>query len=564
MGTLLLIGLVGGMVTGVSPCVLPVLPVVLLSGSVGAGERRGAARPYLVIAGMVVSFSAFTLLGSLLLSVLGLPQDALRWAALVVLVVIGLGLVFPWIEFQLERAFAWIPQRPVDPNRGGFLVGLALGAVYAPCAGPVLAAIVVAGSTGRIGIDTVALTLSFAVGATLPLLFFALAGNRITARVKAFRSRQRGIRTAAGIVMIGLAIALVLNVPALLQRSIPDFTSALQNRVADSSVVQQQLSLGGIVNDGNRLLDECHNGATELETCGPAPAIQGISQWLNTPDGAAIDLAALRGKVVLIDFWAYSCINCQRSIPHVVEWYDAYRDAGLEVIGVHTPEYAFEREARNVVSGIDDLGIDYPVALDNDYATWTNYRNRYWPAHYLIDATGTVRHIKFGEGDYDTTEQLIRELLRQANPDVALPETTDTADRTPESNAITPETYFSVGKVINYGGPAPYEPGRRSFDPGVEAAPETFALRGDWDLTYQGIAAVGDNAVIALRYTAADVYLVVGGEGTVTVAHDGATETIPVSGPPTARQLVRLDDVRTGELSVELSRGLNAYAFTYG
>ena len=210
MITLALIGLLGGLITGISPCILPVLPVIFLSG--GAQSARGTTdapqagrwRPYLVIAGLVVSFSVFTLVGSLLLALLGLPQDVLRWAGIVVLVLIGVGLIVPRFESLLEKPFSWIPQRNVGTERGGFPLGFALGAVYVPCAGPVLAAITVAGSTGRIGVETVVLTLSFAIGAALPLLVFALAGRRVAERVKTFRTHQRGIRIAGGVVMIAV------------------------------------------------------------------------------------------------------------------------------------------------------------------------------------------------------------------------------------------------------------------------------------------------------------------------------------------------------------------------
>lgn len=556
MLTLLLIGLVGGLVTGISPCILPVLPVIFFSGT--------RARPYLVIAGMVVSFTAFTLLGSLLLSALHLPQDALRWAGIVALVAIGVALIVPRFEQVLERPFTWIPQRQVDARRGGFMLGIALGAVYVPCAGPVLAAIVVAGSTGRIGTDTVVLTVAFAVGATTPLLFFALAGSRIIERVKAFRERQRVVRIVAGATMIVLAIALVLNVPQLLQRAVPDYTSALQDRVAQSDAVRDSLQLGGLVDDRNRELSNCTNGAPELQSCGTAPDITGITGWLNTPDGQAVDLKSMRGKVVLIDFWAYSCINCQRSIPHVTEWRKNYRDKGFEVIGVHTPEYAFEREARNVEAGARDLHIEYPIALDNSYSTWTAYRNRYWPAHYLIDAQGVVRHIKFGEGDYDVTERLIRELLQQADPAVELGAPTETADRTPDAGSVTAETYFAIGKVSNFGGAGPYEQGRRMFElpPGQPA--DSFALEGDWAVDYQGITAEGEGARVVLNYHARSVYIVVGGTGTLTVRRGDREETIPIEGEPTLHRIVDDADIETSSLAVTLTPGLQAYSFTFG
>ena len=577
MLTLIAIGFLGGLITGISPCILPVLPVIFFSGtqSVRGAEgaegavatearptRAQALRPYLVIAGLVLSFSVVTLLGSALLSLLHLPQDAVRWVALVALVAIGLGLIFPRFESILEKPFAKLPQKQFGSGNNGFGLGLALGVLYVPCAGPVLAAIVLAGATGTIGASTVALTLSFAVGAAIPLLIFALAGRRVAERVASFRNRQRQIRVIAGVVTILLAVALVFNLPAVLQRAIPDYTAGLQQKVGGEEQLQK-LNLGGLVNDQNAQLSNCSNGGKKLESCGTAPDIRGITKWLNTPGGAPIDLKSLRGKVVLIDFWAYSCINCQRAIPHVVGWYDAYRDKGLEVIGVHSPEYGFEKVDTNVASGAADLGIKYPVALDNSLSTWTNYRNRYWPAEYLIDATGTVRHVKFGEGDYDVTESLIRQLLSEADSGVQLPPAVDGRDTTPTS-PTTPETYFSVGKVVNYGGQGVYDQGEATFALPPQLAADSFALKGRWNLDYQGVTAVDDGASIALNYHAHQVYLVVGGTGNVTVTHDGKTSVIPVSGPPNMHQIVADGTGDAGHVDVSLSKGLQAFSFTYG
>jgi cytochrome c biogenesis protein CcdA/thiol-disulfide isomerase/thioredoxin len=580
MFTLIAIGFLGGLITGISPCILPVLPVIFFSGTqsvrearegetAGGGvateappKRSQALRPYLVIAGLVLSFSVVTLLGSALLSLLHLPQDAVRWVALVALVAIGLGLIFPQFEALLEKPFSRLPQKQFGSGRSGFGLGLALGVLYVPCAGPVLAAIVVAGATGTIGLNTVALTLSFAVGAALPLLFFALAGRRVAERVAAFRSRQRQIRVVAGIVTILLAVALVFNLPAVLQRAIPDYTAALQSKVGGEEQLQK-LNLTGLVNEQNAQLSNCSDGGKELESCGTAPDIKGITKWLNTPGGAPVDLKALRGKVVLIDFWAYSCINCQRAIPHVVDWYNAYKDKGFEVIGVHSPEYGFEKVDTNVASGAADLKIDYPIALDNNLSTWTNYRNQYWPAEYLIDAQGTVRHVKFGEGDYDVTENLIRQLLSDANQGAELPPETKAADTTPTS-ALTPETYFGVGKVVNYGGQGIYDQGTATFAYPPRLADDSFAYRGPWALDYQGATSQSDQSSIELNYHGRNVYLVVGGTGTVTVTRDGKTNVIPVSGAPNMRQVVADDDDGAGHLDVVLSKGLQAFSFTYG
>jgi cytochrome c biogenesis protein CcdA/thiol-disulfide isomerase/thioredoxin len=573
MLSLALIGLLGGLITGISPCILPVLPVVFFSGTQSSGTQSAddgavavktkpeVGRPYRVIGGLVLSFSLVTLVGSALLSLLHLPQDAIRWIALAALVAIGLGLIFPRFEQLLERPFARIPQKQITTRAGGFGLGLALGVLYVPCAGPVLAAIVVAGATANIGLPVVVLTVAFALGTAVPLLFFALAGQRVTQRISAFRRHQRQIRVTAGIVTLLLAVALVFNLPAALQRAIPDYTSSLQDKVGGDEQLQQKL--GGIVNDQNKGLANCTSGSAQLQNCGPAPDLRGINAWLNTPAALPIDLKALRGKVVLIDFWAYSCINCQRAIPHVEGWYKAYQDHGFEVIGVHTPEYAFEKVTGNVKQGAADIGITYPIALDNSYSTWTNYRNKYWPAEYLIDASGVVRHVSFGEGDYDVTEKLIRQLISTARPGVRLPPAVDAPDTTP-AGGLTPETYFGVGKMVNYAGGGVYDKGQANFTFPAALPNDTFALQGPWTLDYQGATADSDSSSIKLNYHAKNVYLVVGGTGNLTVTRDGKTTTVPVSGPPTSRQIVGGKDVAGGLLDVRLDKGLQAFSFTYG
>ncbi|MGB8208581.1 MAG: cytochrome c biogenesis protein DipZ [Mycobacterium sp.] len=573
MLSLALIGLLGGLITGISPCILPVLPVIFFSGTQSSGTQsaddgavavktqREVGRPYRVIGGLVLSFSLVTLVGSALLSLLHLPQDAIRWIALAALVAIGLGLIFPRFEQLLERPFARIPQKQITTRAGGFGLGLALGVLYVPCAGPVLAAIVVAGATANIGLPVVVLTVAFALGTAVPLLFFALAGQRVTQRISAFRRHQRQIRVTAGVVTLLLAVALVFNLPAALQRAIPDYTSSLQNKVGGDEQLQQKL--GGIVNDQNKELANCTSGSTQLQNCGPAPDLRGINAWLNTPAALPIDLKALRGKVVLIDFWAYSCINCQRAIPHVEGWYKAYQDDGFEVIGVHTPEYAFEKVTGNVKMGAADIGITYPIALDNSYSTWTNYRNKYWPAEYLIDASGVVRHVSFGEGDYDGTEKLIRQLISTARPGVRLPPAVEAPDTTP-AGGLTPETYFGVSKMVNYAGGGVYDKGQANFTFPAALPNDAFALQGAWTLDYQGATADTDSSSIKLNYHAKNVYLVVGGTGNLTVTRDGKTTTVPVSGPPTSRQIVGGKDVARGLLDVRLDKGLQVFSFTYG
>ncbi|GGM57023.1 cytochrome c biogenesis protein CcdA [Microbacterium saperdae] len=568
---LIIIGLLGGLITGISPCILPVLPVIFLTGGAQSAKfedevvpaRR--SRPYFVIAGLVLSFTLVTLGGSLLLGLLNLPQDIIRWVGIAVLIIIGVGLIVPRFERILERPFQKFGQREVKNRGRGFGVGLALGAVFVPCAGPVLAAIIVAGSTGQIGIGTVLLTVSFAIGVAVPLLVFALAGRSVVERIRAFRSKERVLRIAAGVAMIALAVGLVFNVPQALQRLLPDYTAGLQEQIAGSEQVKDALELGGLVNDENKDLDKCTNGAEELESCGTAPSLKGIERWLNTPGGEAIDLDDLRGQVVLIDFWAYSCLNCQRSIPHVVAWDEAYGELGLQVIGIHSPEYAFEKDAGNVAAGIEDFGIEYPVALDNTLSTWTNYRNRYWPAHYLIDAEGTVRHISFGEGNYAATEAMIRELLQDADSDVTLPAATDVADDTPDVGSTTRETFLGSSKDVNYGGGGDYRAGAGDYVFPKDQADDSFALDGRWDVETQYATPSGDTGKIRLEYHAAEVRVVLAGSGEIRVTHeDGSTGTITVDGTPRSYGLVDRDAIDEGTITLEVPSGIETYSFTFG
>jgi cytochrome c biogenesis protein CcdA/thiol-disulfide isomerase/thioredoxin len=569
---LVIIGLLGGLITGISPCILPVLPVIFLTGGAQSARYDGEVatasrwRPYLVILGLVTSFTIVTLAGTLILGALNLPQDIIRWVGIGVLVLIGVGLLVPRFEQILEKPFQKLARRKEVANKGsGFGVGLALGTVFVPCAGPVLAAIIVAGSTGRIGIDTVLLTASFAIGVAVPLLVFALAGRGLIERIKAFRTHERGLRITAGVAMLALAVGLAFNVPQLLQRLVPDYTAGLQQGLTDNPDAQKALALGGLVNDENKDLDKCTSGAAELQSCGTAPSIKGIAQWLNTRDGQAIDLADLKGKVVLIDFWAYSCINCQRSIPHVVAWDEAYRDSGLEVIGIHSPEYAFEKDAGNVAAGTEAFGITYPVALDNNLDTWTNYRNRYWPAHYLIDAKGVVRHISFGEGGYATTEKLIRQLLTDANPDAALPAATEVQDTTPDAGSTTRETFLGSTKVVNFAGPDAYRAGDREYTLPSPQPADSFALDGAWTVQTQYATPTAGTATVRLDYHAAQVRTVLAGAGAVQVrVDDGDWRDIPVSGTPRSYSLVDGKSNATGVLELRVPKGVQVYSFTFG
>jgi cytochrome c biogenesis protein CcdA/thiol-disulfide isomerase/thioredoxin len=581
--TVIFLGLVGGLITGISPCVLPVLPVVFLSGGTGRVRQtadgaplRAGARPLAVVAGLALSFSVFTLLGTIVLDALHVPDDLVHWLGIGVLVVLGLGMIVPALGHLLEKPFSRIPQRAVRTDRSGFVLGLTLGAVYVPCAGPVLAAITVAGATGRIGADTVALTIAFAVGTAVPLLVFAVAGEQVVARVRAFRRHQRAIRVVAGVVVIGLGLGLAFNITDAVQRAIPDYTQALDQALqpnagtdlskagADGTDGSTASRLSGCVAEASTI------AVTSLRDCGAAPRVSGITKWLGTEDGAAVTKAQEQGKVVLIDFWAYSCINCQRAIPHVEAWYRQYASDGLIVIGVHTPEYAFEHVPSNVQAGADRLGITYPVAVDDDDVTWNAFGNTSWPADYLIDAKGDVRHVGIGEGGYGTTETMIRTLLTDAHPGVTLPARTDVADTTPTDATQTPETYLGASRETQYGGKDLYRAGTKAFSYPVSLGQDDFALRGAWKVTGESITAASGSessvgSSIEERYHASDVYLDVGGTGTLTVhGSDGATQTIAVSGAPDIRTVVSSSSVHSGTVTIDVSPGLSLYSLTFG
>ena len=556
--TLVLIGLVGGIITGLSPCVLPVLPVIFLGGgSAEPGAEPARRRPYLVVLGLTVSFAVFTLFGSLILASLHLPDDAIRWLGLALLVLVGFGLLVPSLGHLMERPFYRFPQRALGTGRNGFVLGIALGAVFVPCAGPVLAAITVAGATGRIGLRTVGLTLGFAVGTAIPLLAFALAGRGMTQRLGAFRRHQGAFRTVSGVAVIVLAIALTFNLSDVIQRDIPNWTQALGASLEKGAAAAPK--------GGSAGLQACQTaalyGGSGLEECGSAPAFSGIQQWLNTPGGKPVTLAALKGKVVLVDFWAYSCINCQRELPHVEAWAKDYAADGLEVVGVHTPEYAFEHVPSNVAAGVRRLGLTFPVALDNSYDTWTAYDNQSWPASYLIDASGQIRHVSIGEGDYAGEEQLIRQLLSAAHPGLALSRATDVPDTTPDDPAQTPETYLGAERQQGYAGRTAYATGQ--FMPPATLPPNSFALAGSWTIGQESITA-GTGAGITLSFHSSSVYLDVGGTGTLNVSAGRTSKAIRVSGAPDIYTVATEQPARDGTVTIRLSPGLQAYSFTFG
>lgn len=516
-----------------------------------------------MVGGLVLSFGIVTLVGTELLSALGLPQDFLRNAGLVVLTVVAVGLIVPPVGDLLELPFIRLSRGRQLDQAGGLLLGLSLGVLFVPCAGPVLAAITAVGASHRIGWSAVLLTVFFSLGVAIPLLAFAFAGEWLGERTRMVRVRAALVRRVVGVVALLTVAAIAFNWTDGLQRAVPGYTDALQNHLEGNASAKRALGgVSGVSSSG--ALATCQAGDPVLQECGSAPAFTGIDQWLNTPGDKPLTLAQLRGKVVLIDFWTYSCINCQRSLPHVEAWNRLYRADGLVVVGVHTPEFPFEHVVGNVRTAAHQLGVTYPIAIDNQYATWYAYHNEYWPAEYLVDATGHVRHVDFGEGLYSQTESLIRKLLVAADPSVKLPPASDVPNRTPDE-PTTPESYLGYHYGFdNLDGETPQEDQAAVYTPPSPVAPDELAFAGQWTLGSES-AKAGRSASIQLNFQAKDVYLVLGGTGTVTVSVDGKrTKTVAVGGVPRLYTLVGGTSSQQGLLSVAASPGVEAYDFTFG
>jgi cytochrome c biogenesis protein CcdA/thiol-disulfide isomerase/thioredoxin len=552
MVVLLVIGFLAGVITAVSPCVLPVLPIILAGGATATGRRR----PFAIIAGLIASFTAFTLAASSLLSALGLPQDFLRNLAIATLFVLAATLLVPQVGYLLERPLAFMTRRRGGELGGGFVLGVSLGLVFVPCAGPVLATITALTAQHKIGAEAVFLTLAYAAGAALPMLLIALGGQRVARRL---RAQSQNFRRAMGVLLVGAAFALIFNVSQSLQTALGGYTNSIQKHVEETSFARKRLaSLNGGGSKFEKKAASQPVRSQVLPVLGRAPEFLGIAHWLNTPGGRPLSLASLRGKVVLVDFWTYSCINCIRTLPHLRAWYAAYHKDGLEIVGVHTPEFAFEHVLGNVRNATHDLHVTWPVALDNSYGTWTAYSNQYWPADYLIDKSGRVRDYHFGEGAYGQTEKAIRELLGDAGPAHAA----RVADETPTEQS-TPESYLGTERLARYvGSPIrPNVPAQYTF---------ASALPVD-DLTYAGIWTIGTQRIVAglgarlrVRFRAQYVYLVLGGKGTVRALIDGEpARTIHVTSDR-LYTLVSGSAPREDVLELRFSPGVNAYAFTFG
>jgi cytochrome c biogenesis protein CcdA/thiol-disulfide isomerase/thioredoxin len=416
------IAFVAGILTILSPCVLPVVPLV-----VGAGSTGRMGRLVGVVVGFGATFVLTTVLVASVLSASGLSTSAVRLGAVLVLGVFGLTLVVPQLQAAVERAVAtrlpaWGAMRPAgDGLAGGLALGAAIGLVWAPCVGPIMAAAVAAAVVSGPSIASVVPAIAYVAGAAIPLAAIALLGRRAITRFGSTTARSRAMRAfGVATVATALIIAIGLDVPiqSAVAGALPEGWSTALLSIEDTGGVDAVATpstqpLAGSPTDADlpAPISTTLPASVALDDLGQAPALTGITDWINSNP---LTMASLRGKVVLVHFWTFACINCIHVQPYVKAWYDRYAEAGLVVLGVHTPELSFERDIGNVRDAVAKDDVRFPVAFDPQYATWNAYKNNYWPAFYFIDRSGEIRHVAAGEGGYDTSEQVIRELLASA------------------------------------------------------------------------------------------------------------------------------------------------------
>ncbi len=540
-----------GLALIVSPCILPVLPLVLAASADG-GKRR----PYGIITGFVFSFALFAIAARHIVTALGIDLDIIRDVSLVLLALFGLVL----LSSKLSASFSRLTQGAAnfgnqmaasggDGLLSGMMIGALIGLVWTPCAGPILAAVLVQVIRQQSDLAGYLIIFSFAIGAGLPMLLIAMTGRKIMNKLGFFTRHADAVRRGFGVLILLSVAYIASGVDAQTL-----FTSA-ENRPARNGALA--------LHDAPELQDG-------LEQPYEAPQIAGIEAWLNS---SPLDMQALKGKVVLIDFWTYSCINCVRTLPYLTEWDQKYRDQGLVIIGVHTPEFEFEKKRANVEAAIAQHGIRYPVALDNRFGTWDSFKNRYWPAHYLIDRDGRVVYQHFGEGKYAETENNIRYLL-------GLKGKVAERDATIFSPMQTLETYLGYRRAQNFGSIGAMQHDTQTIYRFPGTLPEDhWALNGKWQADAEKIVAAEAGASLRFNFNAARVFLVLG-------THSGKPlkANLKLNGKPvgeyagrdapggvvsvdrnTLYELIDQKQQGTGLLEIESQEpGLEAYAFTFG
>ena len=575
MALLMLFALVAGAGTALSPCVLPILPAVLSAGVTG-----GRRRPLGVVTGLALSFTFATVGLVYVIDALGLPNGVARDIAIVVLFAFGFSLLVPPIGDRVEAFASRLAPGPArfggDGFGSGLIVGASLGLVYAPCAGPILAGVIVVSAAQDFTAGRLAVALSYAVGSATVLYLLLLGGRRLSQRLAPVRGR---IQMALGAVMVVVAVAMTANLDTRFQTAIAsDLPGFLVNPTGDlekSNVVAADLAK--VRQTGKPIVDPSQLDQTvSLPTYGQAPDFTGTQDWFNTPNGESLSMSQLRGKVVLIDFWTYTCINCIRTLPYLEAWQQRYGRDGFTVVGVHSPEFPFEKDADNVQAAIRQNHLSYPVVQDNDLATWSAWGNQYWPSEYLVDAQGNVRDAHFGEGNYDETERAIRTLLQDAGH-ANLGSGARASAQAPSAHATTPETYLGAARAQGWVN-GTIHPGNQDFGaPPADVPVNHFAYSGDWGITDEDATSAA-GARIDLEFNARRVFLVLGSPDRARHVH------VLLDGNPIPAKLAAAD-VRQGQTTIESQRlyrlvdlpavarhrlsltfdpGITGYAFTFG
>jgi cytochrome c biogenesis protein CcdA/thiol-disulfide isomerase/thioredoxin len=577
MVVLIAFALLAGAATAVSPCVLPVLPLALSAGITG-----GRRRPLGVVTGLALAFTFATVALVYLISALGLPNGLVRTLAIAVLIAFGLSLLFPpasaRVEAYLSRFTGRVKTGRADGFWSGVLVGAGLGLVYAPCAGPILAGVITVSASQSFSAGRLAVALAYGVGSALVLYSLMVGGRRLTTRL----ARRSGrFQMATGAVMVLVAGLMLFNVDTRFETAIandlPSFlvdpsrslenSDAAQSRLASLRSGHNETKEGGI--------EEARRSAP-LPVLGMAPDFTDNQRWFNTPGNRPLTMAGLRGRVVLVDFWTYSCINCIRTLPYLEAWDAKYRRDGLTIVGVHSPEFPFEKSASNVRAAIAQNAIRYPVVQDNDLGTWNAYGNQYWPAEYFIDTHGRVRLVHFGEGEYAAKERAIRELLAERG-DTNLGAVTHTRAQQPSATEITPESYLGAARADRFAN-GMISPGTHDFGTPAGSLPLS-ALRygGRWRIADEDATALG-GARLDLRFRARRVFLVLGSpdrprrvdvllDGRPISARDSGSDVRGAAARISFQRLYRLVSmprVETHTLELRFEPGIAGYAFTFG
>ncbi len=567
----------GGILTILSPCILPVLPFVF------ARADRSFMRSTLpMLVGMAATFAIVATLAAVGGGWAVRANEVGRWAALVLLALFGIALVFPSISDRLTRPIVALGSRMTEREGQGdsvwsaLVLGIATGLLWAPCAGPILGIIFTAAALNGASLNTTLLLLAYALGAATSLGLALLVGGKVFARMKKSLGASERIRQVLGVlVLLGVAaIALGLDT-----RVLSSFSSAQTARL-ETGLARK---LGASQKMGETATRTNNMGDLVLPVEGELPPLTGLGPWFNS---AELTREQLRGKVVVIDFWTYSCINCLRSIPYVKAWDERYRKDGLVVIGVHAPEFAFEREPANVERSVKDLGIRYPVAVDNNYVLWRAFQNNYWPAHYFVDAQGRVRYHHFGEGDYDGSERVIRQLLAEAGHAPAgqpMQQVTATgAQAAAAAEQIgSPETYVGYARADRFVSPGGLLQDKAKSYAGAPLSLNDWSLEGQWRDGRQSAHSLSASAKISFRFHSRDLHLVLGsGTGrsirfrvTLDGKAPGPDAGVDINGDGVGTvteqrlyQLVRQKGaVKDRTFTIEfLDPGVDAFAFTFG